>query len=282
MSTRILFVCTGNSARSQMAEGLARTLAVPGVEVASAGTHPVDVNPLAVEAMRDRGIDISGQRSKKVDELPGEFDYVVTLCDDAAQSCPALAARRVRLHWSLPDPGAATGNHAQRLAFFRNLRDDIERRLRTWLAAEGLLAPRSCDPANECSHRATEPQSMVETDKLTEQIIGCAMEVHRQLGPGLLESTYEAALCVELDYLGVNYKRQLSYPVVYKGRTIGEYRVDLLVEDCVVVEVKSVERFDPVFESQLLTYLRVTGKKVGLLMNFNSRLLKDGVRRYVL
>jgi arsenate reductase len=113
MSTRIVFVCTGNSARSQMAEGLARTLAAPGVEVASAGTHPVAVNPLAVEAMRDRGIDISGQRSKKVDEVPGEFDYVVTLCDDAAGSCPALAARRVRLHWSLPDPGAATGNPAE-------------------------------------------------------------------------------------------------------------------------------------------------------------------------
>jgi len=143
MRTRILFVCTGNSARSQMAEGLARTLAAPGVEVASAGTHPVGLNPLAVEAMRDRGIDISGQRSKKVDELPGEFDYVVTLCDDAAEACPVLAARRARLHWSLPDPGAVMGDPAERLAFFRNLGDDLERRLRIWLAAEGLLAPRS-------------------------------------------------------------------------------------------------------------------------------------------
>jgi len=95
---------------------------------------------------------------------------------------------------------------------------------------------------------------MGERDQLTERIIGCAMEVHRQLGPGLLESTYEAALCVELDYQALAYKRQLTCPVVYKGRTIGEYRVDLLVQDRVVVEVKSVERFDPVFEAQLLSY----------------------------
>ena len=136
--TRILFVCTGNSARSQMAEGLARSLA-PGVEVASAGTHPAGVNPLAVEAMRDRGIDISGQRSKKVEDVPGEFDYVITLCDDAAQNCPVVPARRARLHWGLPDPAAVLGKHAERLAVFGKVRDEIERRLREWLQQGGLL-----------------------------------------------------------------------------------------------------------------------------------------------
>jgi GxxExxY protein len=121
-----------------------------------------------------------------------------------------------------------------------------------------------------------------ELNKLTEVVIGCAIEVHRQLGPGLLESTYEAALCIELDEAGLKYQRQLAFPVTYRGRAIGEYRLDLLVENTVVVEIKSVERFDPVFESQILTYLKITGKKVGLLINFNSRLLRDGVRRFIL
>ncbi|MFI5176034.1 MAG: GxxExxY protein, partial [Terriglobia bacterium] len=102
---------------------------------------------------------------------------------------------------------------------------------------------------------------MDEINKLTEKIIGCAIEVHRNLGPGLLEGTYEAALCVEMDLVGLKYQRQIAFPVVYKGRSIGEYRLDLMVEDAVVVEIKSVERFDPVFEAQVLTYLRVTGKK---------------------
>ena len=117
---------------------------------------------------------------------------------------------------------------------------------------------------------------------LTERIIGCAIEVHRQLGPGLLEGTYEAALCIELQNAELKHVRQPIFPVIYKGQTIGEYRLDLIVQDAVVVEIKSVERFDPIFESQVLTYLRVTGKRVGLLMNFNSRLLRDGIKRYVL
>jgi GxxExxY protein len=117
---------------------------------------------------------------------------------------------------------------------------------------------------------------------LTERIIGCAIEVHRQLGPGLLEQTYEAALCIELQNAGVNFVRQPIFPVIYKGQTIGEYRLDLIVADAVVVEIKSVERFDPIFEAQVLSYLRITGKKVGLLINFKSRLLRDGLKRYVL
>ena len=117
--------------------------------------------------------------------------------------------------------------------------------------------------------------------QLTERIIGCAIEVHRQLGPGLLEGTYEAALCIELQGAGLSFVRQPIFPVVYKGQLIGEYRLDLIVQDAVVVEIKSVERFDPIFEAQVLTYLQVTGKKVGLLLNFNSRLLRDGIKRYV-
>src|SRR6266852_4472561 len=95
--------------------------------------------------------------------------------------------------------------------------------------------------------------------QLTERIIGCAIEVHRQLGPGLLEGTYEAALCIELQNAGLDFVRQPIFPVVYKGQAIGEYRLDLIVQDAVIIEIKSVERFDPIFEAQVLNYLRVTG-----------------------
>jgi len=122
----------------------------------------------------------------------------------------------------------------------------------------------------------------VERKDLTEKIIGCAIEVHRHLGPGLLEATYETVLCMELSLAGLNFQRQVAYPVVYKGTKIGEYRIDLLVEEEVVVEIKSVERLDPVFEAQVPCYLRVTGKHIGLLINFNTDLLKKGVRRFVL
>jgi GxxExxY protein len=118
-------------------------------------------------------------------------------------------------------------------------------------------------------------------DPLTRKIIGCAIEVHRQLGAGLLESIYEAALAEEFEIQGLAFREQMELPVYYKGKLIGKYRLDLLVEN-VVVEIKSVERHDPVFEAQLLTYLRLTGKKVGLLINFNSKLLKDGIKRFVL
>jgi GxxExxY protein len=137
-------------------------------------------------------------------------------------------------------------------------------------------------PKDGTARSAATSEILKELSQFTETIIGCAIEVHRQLGPGLLEQTYEAALCIELQNAGMNFVRQPIFPVVYKGQTIGEYRLDLIVQDSIVVEVKSVERFDPIFESQVLTYLRVTGKKVGLLMNFNSRLLRDGIKRYVL
>ena len=119
-------------------------------------------------------------------------------------------------------------------------------------------------------------------DPLTERIIGCAIEVHRVLGPGVLEASYEAALVIEFTAAKLVFQRQLVIPVFYKGQPIGEHRLDFLVEDSVVVELKSVERFDPIFEAQVLTYLRLSGKHRGLLINFNSRLLKDGVKRFVL
>jgi len=119
-------------------------------------------------------------------------------------------------------------------------------------------------------------------NRLTERIIGMAIEVHRELGPGLLESIYESALCIEMERAGLKYDRQILLPVIYKGSVLGQYRLDLLIEDLIVVELKSVERYDPVFEAQVLTYLRITMKKVGLLINFNRRLLTQGVKRFIL
>jgi len=114
---------------------------------------------------------------------------------------------------------------------------------------------------------------------LTEQIIGCAIEVHRHLGPGLLESVYEAALCIELRSIGLPFTRQIGVPVFYKGELIAEHRPDLIIRDEVIVEIKSVERFNPVFLAQMLTYLRITDLRVGLILNFNQAVMKDGVRR---
>jgi len=116
---------------------------------------------------------------------------------------------------------------------------------------------------------------------VTERIIGSAIEVHRILGPGLLESIYDAALCIELDERAIKYARQVRIPALYKGRSLGHYLVDFIVED-LVVEIKSVANLLPVYEAQLLTYMRLAAKRLGLLMNFNSRLLKDGIQRRVL
>ena len=128
-------------------------------------------------------------------------------------------------------------------------------------------------------HRDTETNDL---DKISQKIIGCAIEVHRHLGPGLLEHVYEEALCVEFQLQGLKYNRQVPIPLKYKDQPIGEYRIDLLVENQIVVEIKSVERLDPVFQAQVITYLKVTDKRIGLLLNFNSRLLKDGIKRIIL
>jgi len=134
--TRVLFLCTGNSARSQMAEGFLRHLASDRFEPASAGVNPTVVNPLAIEAMREVGIDISGHRSKSAGSLLAEhFPYVITVCDNANERCPIFPGVVKRMHWSLRDPAAATGTDAERLAVFRAVRDEIEQHVRAFIAS---------------------------------------------------------------------------------------------------------------------------------------------------
>jgi GxxExxY protein len=120
---------------------------------------------------------------------------------------------------------------------------------------------------------------MYDHDPLTEQIIGGAIEVHRVLGPGLLEANYEEALCIELSDAGLPYTRQVPVPVTYKGRLIGQYRPDLIVAGQVVVEIKSVERLARVHQAQVLTYMRILHLPVGLLLNFYGAVLRTGIRR---
>ncbi len=119
-------------------------------------------------------------------------------------------------------------------------------------------------------------------NRITEKIIGCAIEVHRSLGPGLLESAYEECLCYELTQLGVAFQRQVPLSVVYKGVNLEcGYRMDLVVEDSVVVEIKAIEKILPVHEAQLLSYLKLHNQRVGLLINFHVPILKNGLKRIV-
>lgn len=119
-------------------------------------------------------------------------------------------------------------------------------------------------------------------NQLTEKIIGCAIDVHKALGPGLLESAYEECLCYELSKSNVQFKRQVPIPVVYKEvRLDCGYRIDLVVEDSVIVELKTVEKLLPIHEAQLLTYLKLYKSSLGLLINFNVPVIKDGVKRIV-
>jgi arsenate reductase len=135
LKPRVLFLCTGNSARSQMAEGFLRHLAGDRFEVASAGIDPKGVNPLAIAAMREVGIDISGHRSKTAGSLLGQhFPYVITVCDNANERCPVFPGVLTRLHWPLEDPAKATGSEGERLAVFRRVRDEIGRRVRAFIA----------------------------------------------------------------------------------------------------------------------------------------------------
>lgn len=117
---------------------------------------------------------------------------------------------------------------------------------------------------------------------ITEKIISCAIEVHKILGPGLLESIYEESIAHEFDLRNVKYERQFSIGLKYKGKEVGHHRLDFLVEEEVVLEIKAVETMHKVFEAQLLTYLNATGKKVGLIINFNVPVLKQGIKRMVL
>jgi arsenate reductase len=136
--TRVLFLCTHNSARSQMAEGLLRALAGDRFDAMSAGTEATRVRPLAIRAMEEVGIDISGQESKTLDQYLSEpFDHVITVCDDANESCPFFPGAMSRLHWSFEDPSKAEGSEEERLAVFRSVRDRIKDRVQAELVNGG-------------------------------------------------------------------------------------------------------------------------------------------------
>lgn len=140
---RVLVLCTHNSARSQMAEGLLRTLGGDRFDVASAGTVATRVHPLAIRVMSEIGIDLGRHTSKTLDRFLNEpWDYVITVCDQAGERCPIFPGRATRIHWSFEDPSAASGDEAERLAVFRRVRDAIGQRLRAWLA-EPAVTPRA-------------------------------------------------------------------------------------------------------------------------------------------
>lgn len=131
--SRVLILCTGNSARSQMAEGLFRAALGERFDVSSAGTNPSSVRPEAIAVMQEIGIDISGHRSKAVDEFLGqEFRYVITVCDNAKENCPVFPGGVERIHWSFEDPAAVAGTEEQKRAAFRRIRDQIDGRIRSF------------------------------------------------------------------------------------------------------------------------------------------------------
>jgi len=123
---------------------------------------------------------------------------------------------------------------------------------------------------------------MEERDPLTERIIGSAIKVHRKLGPGLLESAYETALAIQLARDGLKFDKQREVPLFYEGIRVGDYKPDFIVENAVVLEIKSVLKYEPVFLAQMLTYLRITGLNRGLILNFNKAWLKAGIKRVIL
>src|SRR5437868_5245959 len=140
MKQRILFICTHNSARSQMAEGLLRHLGGDRFEAYSAGTEATRVRPLAIEVMRELDIDISGQQSKTLDRYVGEpFDKVITVCDTAAEACPIFPGASHRRHWSLEDPSKTTGSEAEQLAVYRRVRDELRSRIEQELLKDNTV-----------------------------------------------------------------------------------------------------------------------------------------------
>lgn len=137
---RVLILCTGNSARSQMAEGFLRHRAGDRYNVFSAGTRPSRVRPEAISVMRESGIDIAGHRSKSVDEFVGQpFDYVITVCDNAKESCPVFPGKAKRIHWSFEDPAAVEGSEDERLHAFRHIRDQIRARIEAFAAGPAVI-----------------------------------------------------------------------------------------------------------------------------------------------
>lgn len=143
MPNRVLFLCTGNSARSQMAEAFLRKYAGDHFEVHSAGLEPKDVNPFTIQVMQEVGLDISDQTSKGVDTYLGKvlFQYLITVCDDADKNCPTVwPGVNQRMHWSFKDPAAFEGTDAEKLARFRGIRDQIDERIQAWLEEQGVIA----------------------------------------------------------------------------------------------------------------------------------------------
>jgi arsenate reductase len=141
MIKRVLILCTGNSARSQMAEGLLRSLGRDWFEVRSAGTQPSIVRPEAIAVMLELGIDISSHRSKHLREFDGQhFDYVITVCDHANESCPIFPDDTERIHWSVPDPAAVDGSETERLAAFRRVRDALAEMFRAFIDSRGVVS----------------------------------------------------------------------------------------------------------------------------------------------
>jgi arsenate reductase len=144
MKQRILFLCTGNSARSQMAEALLPLIAGDRFEAASAGTNPAGLNPMTIEVMQELGVDMRYHRSKHIEEFLGQnFDYVITVCDRAKESCPALPNARNLRHWSFDDPAAAAPEHRREM--FRRVREEIAQRLCQFLVEEAGLTPAALD-----------------------------------------------------------------------------------------------------------------------------------------
>jgi arsenate reductase len=138
MKRKVLFLCTGNSCRSQMAEGFLRSLAADRFQAYSAGINPVGLNPNAVRVMEEKGIDISGQASKSVTSFLGQhFPFIITVCDNAREQCPIFPGPAKRLHWGLEDPAHATGAEEARLAVFRRVRDEIEDHIRGFIDEHG-------------------------------------------------------------------------------------------------------------------------------------------------
>lgn len=140
--TRVLFLCTGNSCRSQMAEGFLRELAGDEFDAESAGTNPTHVNPMAVRVMAEAAIDITAQYSKPLDEFNGQrFGYVITVCDRAREACPIFPHDAKQIHWSFDDPAEATGTEQERLSVFRRVRNEIADRIREFLGAQASCLP---------------------------------------------------------------------------------------------------------------------------------------------
>jgi GxxExxY protein len=133
--------------------------------------------------------------------------------------------------------------------------------------------------ANLLSPKRQEPDA--ELDRLARLVIGAAIEVHRQLGPGLLEGVYEKALCIEFDLREIPFRRQSGVGITYKGRPVGKGKLDLLVGERLIVELKAVERLAPIHSAQMISYLRMTKRNLGLLINFNVPMLKEGIKRVV-